>query len=100
MEHFYTYIVTNKKNGVLYTGITTDLDKVIEEKEFSLLSETSRLFDINRIVWFEEFGTEQEAFFRESELNSWNRIKKIDLIESLNPDWENLPVQSPSSDSQ
>ena len=94
MEKFYTYIVTNKKNGVLYTGISNEQDPENDIRELARIGEHSLLFDVKRIVWFEEFDNEQDAYFRETELNAWNRLKKIELIESSNPDWNSLTIPS------
>lgn len=100
MQRFYTYIITNKKNGVLYTGISNDQNPEADLRELARIGENSLLFDIKKVVWFEEFNNEQDAYFRESEINSWNRIKKIELIESVNPEWENLAIHPHSSDVQ
>ena len=85
---FYVYIMSNKRQTVLYTGKTSDLQKrVIEHKlKLSPKSFTAR-YNVNQLVYFEGFSTNEEATQREYQIKAGSRQKKIDLINSMNPQW-------------
>jgi putative endonuclease len=84
------YIMTNKYNTILYTGVTSDLIKRISEhKEKSLSGFTSR-YNITKLVYYEEYATMPEAIAREKQIKGGSRQKKINLINSLNPEWKDL----------
>ncbi len=87
----YTYILTNKNNTVLYTGVTSDLIKRVWEHQTGKYpnSFTSR-YNVTKLVYYEEFGTIEEAISREKQLKSGSRNKKVKLIEDFNPSWEDL----------
>jgi putative endonuclease len=90
MNTYYTYIVTNKKRGIPYTGITNDLImRTWLHKKKVIKGFTSR-YNLDKLVWFEEFEWVHDAIAREKEIKGWSRQKKIDLIESFNPDWRDL----------
>ena len=91
MSHiYYTYILTNKYNTVFYTGITNNLIKrVWEHKEKSVKGFTQK-YNINKLVYFEEFTTPIEAITREKQIKGWLRSKKIDLIKKGNSDYKDL----------
>jgi len=87
---YYTYILTNKYNTVFYTGITNNLIKrVWEHKEKSVKGFTQK-YNINKLVYFEEFTTPIEAITREKQIKGWLRSKKIDLIKKGNSDYKDL----------
>ena len=90
MRPYYTYIVTNKKRGILYTGMTNDLaGRAYQHKNKLVKGFTSR-YNLNILVWFEEFQWVNDAIAREKQIKGWSRKKKIALIESFNPDWKDL----------
>ncbi len=88
---FYVYILTNKRRTVLYTGKTHDLSRrMIEHKQkLSRKSFTAR-YNVDQLVYFEEFGDEEESRLREKQIKSGSRQKKIELINSMNPNWKDL----------
>jgi putative endonuclease len=90
MKTYFTYIVTNKKRGIPYTGMTNNLKvRVWQHKQNSVKGFTSR-YNLDKLVWFEEYQWVQDAIAREKEIKGWSRKKKIALIESKNPDWKDL----------
>jgi len=90
MNQYHVYIMTNKKHGVLYTGITNDIERrVAEHKHKEVPGFTSR-YNLKRLVYYDEYGDVNEAIAREKEIKGWLRSKKIALIESMNPEWKDL----------
>ena len=88
--HPCIYIMTNKYNRVLYTGVTSNLlRRVTEHKEKAIEGFTSR-YNVNKLVYYEEFATMEEAIAREKQIKGGSRKKKLDLIKSKNPNWEDL----------
>jgi putative endonuclease len=89
MKQYYIYIMTNQSR-TLYTGVTSDIaGRVYQHKEGTGSKFTSK-YKINRLVYYEEFSDIEEAIAREKQIKGWVRRKKIDLIESSNPIWDDL----------
>jgi putative endonuclease len=90
-RQFFVYIMSNSpKSAVLYTGITGDLRRrVWQHKNKRTPCFTSR-YNLNRLVYYERFVYPDAAIAREKEVKGWRRSKKIALIESMNPRWEDL----------
>ena len=91
MKKGYTYIVTNKNNTTLYVGVTSNLKQRIEQHKEKLdkKSFTAR-YNLNKLVYYEMFQMIGDAIGREKQLKGGNRATKIALIESMNPNWEDL----------
>lgn len=91
MAKYFTYIMTNKRRGTLYTGMTNSIGIRTLQHNYKVNpnSFTAR-YKLNRLVWFESFSTRMEAIRREKQIKGWKRFKKIQLIEQTNPEWENL----------
>ncbi len=89
-KSFYVYITTNRKNTVLYTGITSNLSKRIYEHKNKMVDGFTKKYNVNKPVYYEIFKTPIEAIAVEKKIKGWLRKKKIDLIESKNPDWKDL----------
>ena len=87
---FYVYIVTNKKNGTLYIGHTDDLVRRIWQHRTKAFDGFTRKYGCDRLVWFGEFPTREEAKSRERQMKAWQRAWKIEAIEKANPDWLDL----------
>jgi putative endonuclease len=85
------YIMTNKLHTVYYTGVTSDLITRIDQHKTKLYprSFTAR-YNINKMVYFESFHSIEEAIGREKQVKNYRREKKIALIESINPKWNDL----------
>ncbi len=86
-----TYMVTNKNNTVLYTGVTSELrGRVWKHKTKFFEKSFSAKYNCNNIVWYEVFDTIMEAIDREKQIKAGSRKKKLDLINNLNPEWKDL----------
>ncbi|TAN00707.1 MAG: GIY-YIG nuclease family protein [Chitinophagaceae bacterium] len=87
----FVYILTNKNNTVLYTGVTSSLvGRVWQHKvKFFEKSFTAR-YNINKLVYYQFYATIDEAIEEEKRIKGGSRKKKIELIESLNPEWNDL----------
>ncbi|OFY92904.1 MAG: hypothetical protein A3K10_08550 [Bacteroidetes bacterium RIFCSPLOWO2_12_FULL_31_6] len=87
----FTYITTNKNNTVLYVGVTSDLkDRIHQHKTKHFPTSFSAKYNVDKLVYFETFFNIEEAIVREKQLKAGSRKKKIDLINSLNPEWKDL----------
>ena len=91
MKRYYVYILTNERGYVLYTGVTDDLNRRMNEHRAHIdpQSFTAR-YDIGKLIYYEEYGNIRDAIEREKQIKSWRRVKKIDLIATFNPRWEEL----------
>ncbi len=86
----FVYIMTNHKHGTLYIGVTSDLERRIYEHREALAKGFTSTYGLKRLVWYEEHQSIGSAIQREKSLKRWYRRWKIELIESLNPDWRDL----------
>jgi putative endonuclease len=90
MQYFIVYILASKRNGTLYTGSTDDLmGRVWEHKEKIHKGFTSK-YGIDTLVWYEPHDTRDSAFIRERQIKEWKRQWKLSLIETTNPNWDDL----------
>ena len=87
---FYVYIVTNKPGGVLYTGMTDDINRRAYEHRGQILKGFASRYNCELLVWFEPHETRKSGFDRERRIKKWNRAWKVRLIEEMNPDWRDL----------
>ena len=90
MKNYYVYILTNKKNGVLYIGMTSSLIKRIQEHREKLVKGFTEKYNIHKLIYYEQTEDISSALAREKSLKKWNRNWKIQLIEKENPNWEDL----------
>jgi putative endonuclease len=89
-KHPCVYIVTNRKNGTLYIGVTANLPlRVLQHKQGCLEGFTKK-YGLKRLVYFEQTELITTAIEREKQLKNWRRNWKIQLIESVNPEWDDL----------
>ena len=86
----WTYILTNRVHGVLYIGVTADIDRRMAEHRSGLGSSFCRRYGLDRLVLAEPHSTIEEAIAREKQLKRWHRRWKIELIEAANPEWQDL----------
>ncbi|MBK8945872.1 MAG: GIY-YIG nuclease family protein [Ignavibacteriae bacterium] len=90
IEHFYVYILTNKNKTVLYTGITNNLQRRLFEHKNNFVDGFTKKYNIHYLIYFEIFKDSLNAIKREKQIKAGSRKKKIELIESINPNWEDL----------
>ena len=88
-EFYYTYIVASKSR-TLYIGVTRDLHKRVFQHKQKTYEGFSATYNCNRLVWFDRYLDIRNAIHREKELKGWLRSRKISLIETANPTWEDL----------
>ena len=90
-KQFFVYIMTNgPKAAVLYAGITGNLRRRVWQHKSKLLPGFTRRYNLTRLVYYESFVYPDAAIAREKEMKGWRRSKKIKLIESMNPRWDDL----------
>ena len=87
---FYVYIMTSKPRGVLYTGMTDDINRRAWEHREHLIKGFTDRYNCEVLVWFEPHSTRESAFAREKRIKEWKRAWKVQLIEDMNPDWRDL----------
>ena len=90
MKSGYVYIMTNKKNGTLYVGVTNDLIRRVYEHKHGLCDGFTKKYGLKILVYYEDCGDIVSAISREKQLKAGNRRRKIDLIESFNINWLDL----------
>ena len=90
MKTYYVYILASKREGTLYIGITNDLIRRVYEHRNNQIDGFTRKYKIHRLVYYEQFDDSYNAIQREKRLKRWFRKWKIQLIESVNPDWHDL----------
>src|SRR4249919_1307808 len=84
------YILASKRNGTLYTGVTSHLPGRIHQHRIGAVRGFTREYGVRMLVWFEQHSTMEAAILREKRIKKWNRAWKLQLIESGNPDWRDL----------
>ncbi len=90
MKAAYVYIMTNKNNGTLYVGVTTDLIKRIYQHKNHLHEGFTKRHNLIVLVYYEVFDDIASAITREKQLKAGRRAKKLELINNFNPDWQDL----------
>ncbi|WP_299111610.1 GIY-YIG nuclease family protein [uncultured Winogradskyella sp.] len=90
IHQYYLYILTNKKNGTLYIGITNDLERRIFEHKNKLIEGFTKRYDLTQLVYFESYQYINDAIKREKNMKKWKRQWKINLIEEENSGWKDL----------
>lgn len=88
--NYYIYILTNKSRKVLYTGVTNDLRRRVYEHKNKLLEGFTKKYHVDVLVYYEIYDDIENAILREKQIKAGNRKRKIDLIERMNPNWEDL----------
>ena len=87
----YVYITTNKKDGVLYVGSTSDLiGRIFEHKNKIIPRSFTAKYNLDKLVYFEWHNRLENMVARERQIKNWHRNWKIALIEKENPDWKDL----------
>jgi putative endonuclease len=89
---YYIYIVASKRNGSIYTGVTSDITRRIYEHKNKLIEGFTKDNNITMLVYLEETGDIVSAIAREKEIKHWKRAWRIALIEKDNPQWKDLSL--------
>lgn len=84
------YLLASKRNGTLYTGVTSDLMKRIWEHKHDVVESFTQRHGVHRLVWYEVHENMESAIVREKNIKAWKRIWKLELIEKSNPSWRDL----------
>ena len=89
----YIYILFNKKNGTLYTGITSDLKKRLYQHKNKIYEGFTSKYDVTKLGYYEVYNDIKAAIEREKQIKGGSRKKKLLLIERLNPEWKDLSIE-------
>ena len=87
---FCVYILTNKNNTVLYTGVTSDLARRMREHKGKAVDGFTKKYNVDKLVYYEVTNDAHTALSREKQIKAGSRKKKVELINSMNPDWKDL----------
>ena len=90
MKQPCVYILASRRNGTLYTGVTSDLVQRIWQHKNDLVKGFTQKYRVHTLGWYEVHATMESAIGREKAIKEWKRVWKIELIEALNPEWRNL----------
>jgi len=90
MKSYHVYIATGQSNKVLYIGVTSNLKKRIFEHKEKLAKGFTEKYNVDKLVYFEETNSIEEAIKREKQMKKWNRGWKLNLINGFNPKWKDL----------
>ncbi|NCO88421.1 endonuclease [Candidatus Roizmanbacteria bacterium CG_4_10_14_0_2_um_filter_36_35] len=91
MNSYYIYILTNKSN-TLYIGVTNNLQKRLYEHKNKLVEGFTKKYNLDKLIYFETYQDINEAIKREKQIKGWIRKRKIELIKSKNPTFEDLSL--------
>ncbi len=89
-KHYYVYILASHRNGTLYTGFTDNLIHRTFVHKNDIVKGFTKKYQVHRLVYYEVFEDKEAAILREKQLKRWHRKWKLELIEKMNPDWEDL----------
>ena len=87
---YYVYIITNKTNRVLYTGVTNNLLRRVYVHKNRFVSSFTAKYKVNKLVYYEIYKYINDALRREKQIKAGSRVKKLDLIRSINPEFNDL----------
>ena len=90
---YFVYILTNKTNKVLYTGVTNNLERRLYEHKNHLVDGFSSKYNTNKLIYYEVSESIESAIAREKQIKSYRRDKKIALINELNSEWKDLSLE-------
>jgi putative endonuclease len=83
-------MLASKRNGTLYTGVTSNLLKRVWEHKNNVVEGFTRKYGVHALVWYEVHDTMDMAIQREKTIKNWKRVWKIEVIEEMNPQWQDL----------
>ncbi len=91
-KQYYVYIITNKNETVLYTGVTNNILRRMLEHKRKLVPGFSFKYNLNKLIYYQGFNSAGEAISAEKKIKGWTRDKKIELIININPQWRDLSL--------
>jgi putative endonuclease len=86
----WLYFVTNRRDGILYAGVTSNLPRRAFEHRAGLINGFTKRYGLKRLIYFERFDDIRYAIQREKTIKHWPRARKVRLIHSINPEWDDL----------
>jgi putative endonuclease len=89
-KRYYVYILASKRNGTLYTGVTNDIRRRVQEHRLGLNKGFTNQHQVHRLVYVEQHASPTEAITREKQIKAGSRKSKLRLIEGMNPAWTDL----------
>ena len=92
-KQYFIYIMTNKNNPALYTGVTNDLKRRVYEHKNKLAEGFTKKYNVDKLVFYEIYNDINDAIAREKQIKGSSRAKKIKLIEEMNNKWNDLYIQ-------
>ena len=92
MKNYYVYILSSKRNGTLYIGVTNNLERRVYEHKNNIVKGFTLKYNVHQLVYFEQTVDVNSALQREKQLKKWNRKWKLALIEKDNPNWKDLSM--------
>ena len=90
IHQYYFYMLTNKKKGTLYIGVTNNLERRMFEHKNKIIEGFTKQYGFDKLAYFETYQYVNDAIKREKNMKKWKREWKISLIEKDNPDWDDL----------
>lgn len=87
---YFVYLMASKRSGTLYLGVTNDIARRAHEHKSKQNPGFTTRYEVDRLVWYEQFEDIRDAIDREKGLKKWRRAWKITLIEDANPEWKDL----------
>jgi putative endonuclease len=87
---YFVYILASRRNGTLYVGVTSDLVRRVQEHREGLVPGFTRKYGVKTLVYWESHGDINQAILREKRIKKWLRRWKLELIETTNPEWQDL----------
>ena len=90
MSEYFVYILANKRNGTLYTGVTNDLLRRVFEHKNNFVAGFTKKYSVHTLVYFEQHDNFDAALQREKQIKEWKRRWKLELIEKVNPLWKDM----------
>ena len=93
MKNYFVYFMANYTNTVLYTGVTNDLSRRVNEHKTKSVKGFTEKYNCNKLVYFETTDDVSMAIFREKQIKAGSRVKKNKLVERMNPEWKDLSIE-------
>ncbi|WP_229724602.1 GIY-YIG nuclease family protein [Winogradskyella forsetii] len=90
---WYVYIMANKPKGVIYIGVTDNIEERVKEHQLKIRTKSfTAKYNCDKLVYFEEYADANEATLREKRMKKWKREWKVKVIEDMNPSWMDLSM--------